>query len=178
MVQFVKKHGIFNCRKRKYSLRQKIIIWYRIRILDVPPICARYFPLKKKYIINPERERYQLLKIDGVIYHLDFNSKTAYVTQDKNVNFSEIKILDNLEYKRKKFEVTEIGLAGFARSFNLKKIFIPESVKRICRGAFLECKNLQLVSLPGNSRINFDEAVFNGCNFNKLQLIHRNEKSR
>ena len=87
----------------------------------------------------------------------------------------EIIIRDSVEYEGKNYSVTEIAPAGFLKCENLFKVYIPSSIKVIKRGAFLGCKKLREVSIDGTTEIDFKEGVFADCDFNKLQIIHRNK---
>ena len=67
--------------------------------------------------------------------------------------------------------VTSIGSAAFEDCINLRKVEIPDSVKRIESSAFWGCKNLETIEIPDNSITALESYVFNGCESLKSFII-------
>ena len=67
--------------------------------------------------------------------------------------------------------VTSIGSAAFEDCINLRKVEIPDSVKRIEGSAFWGCKNLETIEIPDNSITALESYVFNGCESLKSFII-------
>ena len=157
-------------------------IWYQIKswfgryIIHNPPRNSRDKKARcyKKTIV-PKRSA-NSVTIDGVRYRIMSETNNASASAEFKSNpLKEIIILDKVEYGGKNYNVTEIGPAGFLKCQELRKVYIPSSIKVIKRGAFLGCTNLCEVSIDGQTDIEFKEGVFADCNFNKLQIIHRNQ---
>lgn len=128
-----------------------------------------------KKTIVPKRST-NSFTIDGVRYRIIEESNNASASAEFKSNpLKEINIRDSVMYRGKNYNVTEIGPAGFLKCENLCRVYIPSSIKVIRRGAFLGCKKLHEVSIDGTTEIDFKEGVFADCDFNKLQIVHRNK---
>ena len=163
-------------RRNGENIWSQIKSWYHRYLLHIP---------ERNYRDKNERclEKALLLKrstnsvtIDGVRYRIMSETNNASASAEFKSNpLKEIIIRDVVKYKGKIYNVTEIGPAGFLKCENLCRVYIPSSIQVIRRGAFLGCTNLREISIDGMSDIDFKDGVFADCNFNKLQIIHRNQ---
>lgn len=44
--------------------------------------------------------------------------------------------------------VTEIGFYSFEAKYNIKSVQLPDTITRICEGAFMDCSSLSSINLP------------------------------
>lgn len=102
------------------------------------------------------------IKVDGICYNTEENSKTAEVT-DGGYNYykGEINIPSSIIYQGTTYKVTKIGKDAF-RGCDITNVTIPNSVTVICNGAFSFCYNLTNIAIP-NSVITIEEMAFIYC---------------
>lgn len=175
MADFIKPKERVKKRRRK-NLWTDLKVWYRIHILHQLPIIANSPSYKiKKRSVKKTKSCLYVMK-DAVKYTVFWHSESAVASQDVNNLQPKIKIEETILIGDMSFNVKEIALAGFAKNEKLKEIFIPESITAISTAAFRDCKNLEIVSLPQKCNIKFGEGVFIGCDWNRLNVIHRNER--
>ena len=103
------------------------------------------------------------VKIDGFLYDLDANTKTAKLTSGKN-RTGETVIPSTVTYKDVVYSVTTIGTNAFSGCSTLTSIAIPASVTSIENSAFEGCNGLTSVQISdleawckiefGNSKAN------------------------
>lgn len=74
----------------------------------------------------------------------------------------DVEIQENIKIKGKVYTTTEVGKAYFNKNEYLQSVVIPNSVKRIKKGAFAGCSNLVSVHIPRENCIAEAEA-FKGC---------------
>ena len=93
-------------------------------------------------------------QIDGVYYNLNFSTKTAIVTneKDKVVTGSDIYtgivvIPESILFNGKSFKITEIGKYAFFGS-DISSISLPSSIVKINDRAFFGCEKLQSLEIP------------------------------
>ena len=178
MADFIKPKERFKKRRHK-NLLTDLKVWYRIHILHQLPIIANSpsspsYKIKRRSVKKTKSCLYVMK--DGVKYTVFWHSESAIASQDINNLQPKIKIEETILIGDMSFTVKEIALAGFAKNDRLMEIFIPVSVKTISTAAFKDCKNLVNVSLPNRSHIKFGEGVFAGCDWNKLNIVHRDGK--
>ena len=65
----------------------------------------------------------------------------------------------------------EIGAYAFSGCTGLKSVYIPQTVERICDGAFKNCTNLTTISFEGLTGPAFGKDVFSGTNGNLKMYI-------
>ena len=163
-------------RRNGENIWSQIKSWYHRYILHIP---ERNYRDKNERCLEKavlSKRSANSVTIDGVRYRIIEETNNASASAEFKSNpLKEINILDKVEYGGKKYNVTEIAPAGFLRCENLCRVYIPNSIKVIRRGAFLGCKNLREVSIDGTKDIDFKEGVFADCDLNKLQIIHRNQ---
>lgn len=162
-------------RRNVENIWSQVKSWYSRYILHIPLKNSRNKKARcyKKAVLS-KRSANSVI-IDGVRYQIMAETNDASASAEFRSNpLKEIIILDKVEYGGKNYNVTEIGPAGFLKCENLCRVYIPSSIQVIRRGAFLGCTNLREVSIDGTKDIDFKEGVFADCNFNKLQIIHRN----
>lgn len=104
----------------------------------------------------------RIIKVDGICYNTEENSKTAEVT-DGGYNYykGEINIPSSIIYQGTTYKVTKIGKDSF-RGCDITSVTIPNSVTVICNGAFSFCYNLTNIAIP-NSVITIEEMAFIYC---------------
>ena len=163
-------------RRNGGNIWSQIKSWYRRYILHIPDRNSRDKNVRRYKKAVMSKRSANTVTIDGVRYRIMEETNNASASAEFKSNpLKEIIILDKVEYGGKKYSVTEIAPAGFLRCENLCRVYIPSSIKVIRRGGFLGCKNLCEVSIDGTTDIDFKEGVFADCDFNKLQIIHRNQ---
>lgn len=163
-------------RRNGENIWSQIKSWYHRYILHIPERHSRSKNSRcyKKAVLS--KILTNSVTIDSVRYRITPETNDASASAEFKSNpLKEIYIRDSVMYGGKNYNVTEIGPAGFLKCQELRKVYIPSSIKVIKRGAFLGCRNLLEVSINGNTNIDFKEGVFADCNFNKLQIIHRNK---
>ncbi len=100
------------------------------------------------------------MTVNGVQYSTTSKSTvTAYMTVKA---IGEIEIKESIIIKGKEYITTEIGKAYFNKNEYLQAVVIPNTVKRIKKGAFAGCTNLANVHIPKEGCLAEDEA-FMGC---------------
>ena len=89
---------------------------------------------------------------------------TGTLSSDRNGDFRQIRDLcPNIEVlDLRAATCTEIPDNAFLGHRGLRKVVLPNGVKRIGRQAFFNCKNLQEVVLPSAVEI-IEDGAFNGC---------------
>ena len=89
---------------------------------------------------------------------------TGTLSSDRNGDFRQIRDLcPNVEVlDLSAATCTEIPDNAFLGHRGLRKVVLPQGVKRIGRQAFFHCKNLQEISLPSTVTI-VEDGAFNGC---------------
>ena len=89
---------------------------------------------------------------------------TGSLSSDRNGDFRQIRDLcPNIEVLDLSAAIcTEIPDNAFLEHRGLRKVVLPNGVKRIGRQAFFNCKNLQEVVLPSAVEI-IEDGAFNGC---------------
>ena len=89
---------------------------------------------------------------------------TGTLSSDRNGDFRQIRDLcPNIEVLDLSVATcTEIPDNAFLGHRGLRKVVLPNGVKRIGRQAFFNCKNLQEVVLPSAVEI-IEDGAFNGC---------------
>lgn len=89
---------------------------------------------------------------------------TGALSSDRNGDFRQIRDLcPNVEVlDLSAATCTEIPDNAFLGHRGLRKVVLPQGVKRIGRQAFFNCKNLQEVVLPSAVEI-IEDGAFNGC---------------
>ena len=89
---------------------------------------------------------------------------TGSLSSDRNGDFRQIRDLcPNIEVLDLSAAIfTEIPDNAFLGHRGLRKVVLPNGVKRIGRQAFFNCKNLQEVVLPSAVEI-IEDGAFNGC---------------
>ena len=81
-------------------------------------------------------------EIDGIQYQLDFESKTAKVVGHEDIE--DIVIPSTINYNKYEYIVSSIGSGAFYNS-EITSITIPNTIKKIGKGAFRECSKLSSV---------------------------------
>lgn len=61
-----------------------------------------------------------------------------------------------------RYNVTRIGVYGFADSKFLTHVTIPNSIRSIGKGAFVNCKSLKQINIP-NSVVTIEDHAFTNC---------------
>ena len=89
---------------------------------------------------------------------------TGTLSSDRNGDFRQIRDLcPNVEVlDLSAATCTEIPDNAFLGHRGLRKVVLPQGVKRIGRQAFFHCKNLQEIALPSTVTI-VEDGAFNGC---------------
>ena len=89
---------------------------------------------------------------------------TGTLSSDRNGDFRQIRDLcPNVEVlDLSAATCTEIPDNAFLGHRGLRKVVLPQGVKRIGRQAFFHCKNLQEITLPSTVTI-VEDGAFNGC---------------
>ncbi len=103
--------------------------------------------------------------VDGILYTLDEENKTAEVTEYKNKQnsaYTEVVIPAYVSRDGEEYAVTTIGGASFDGSSYLKSVTIPNTVTTIKTAAFLGCEKIKEITIP-NSVTNMERNVFQQC---------------
>ncbi|PKM62995.1 MAG: hypothetical protein CVU97_02625 [Firmicutes bacterium HGW-Firmicutes-21] len=98
----------------------------------------------------------------GIIYALDFESKTALVYSTTETINGSLTIPDNVTKGGVTYTVTEIGEYAFYACQNVTGVTIPQSVSKIQEGAFLLCYDLTSVTIPKSVSF-IGDGAFIGC---------------
>jgi len=100
------------------------------------------------------------MTVKGVQYaSTSGTTATAYLTVEA---IGDVEIQESIKIKGKVYTTTEVGKAFFNKNEYLQSVVIPNSVKRIKKGAFAGCSNLVSVHIPRENCIAESEA-FKGC---------------
>lgn len=95
------------------------------------------------------------VKIGDLYYNLNAEDKTAEVTFEQRNSGSNylglhvVNIPESVEYEKSTYSVTSIGEQAFS-GLSLKKITLPNTLKRISNEAFLFCGSLKTIHIPEN----------------------------
>lgn len=99
------------------------------------------------------------VKIGDLYYNLNAEDKTAEVTYEQGYGYGQstsnylglyvVDVPESVEYENSTYSVTSIGEQAFGYS-SLKKITLPNTLKRIGYSAFLFCGSLKTIHLPAN----------------------------
>ena len=106
----------------------------------------------------------QKVKFDGIVYKIDKTKEDAIVI-GKAKRLEEVNILGSVTYKGIIYPVTAIKDGAFLKLFastRMKKVSIPNSIKKIGSAAFLGCYDLEEIILPDN-RISIERDAFKDC---------------
>ncbi len=104
------------------------------------------------------------VKIDGIYYNLDNDTKTASVTYYSNFGYykGDIAIPSSIIYSGITYLVNSIGDNAFRDCGGLTSVSIPNSVTIIDHDAFIYCSGLTSVSIP-NSVTSIGKYAFAYC---------------
>ena len=126
----------------------------------------------------PENETYTInydMMVDGCFYRVISNAeRTVAITYEKasyddyydeNIFISgytgRVSIPTSFTYNSKDYQVTSIDAHAFDGS-SITAVSIPDCIREIGDGAFLDCRSLQSVTLP-QSVTSIGSGAFNGC---------------
>jgi hypothetical protein len=101
------------------------------------------------------------VKIDGIYYDLNTETKEAKVTKNPNYYSGEVSIPDKVTYESVDYSVTSIGGSAFYKCRGLTSVTIPNSVTSIGNYAFAGC-SLTSVTIP-NGVTSIGRCAFVGC---------------
>lgn len=100
------------------------------------------------------------MTVKGVQYATTSTSTaTACLTVEA---IGDVEIAETIKIKGKEYTTTEVGKAYFSKNEYLQSVVIPNSVKRIKKGAFAGCTNLVSVRLP-RENCTAEAEAFKGC---------------
>ena len=105
------------------------------------------------------------VRIDGIWYKLNNESKTASVTSSDNEEEKyqgEVVIPDLVVYEGEEYVVTVIGILTFSGCSCLTSIIIPKGVTVIGGWAFSGCSGLTSITIP-ESVAKIESYAFSGC---------------
>ena len=112
----------------------------------------------------------EAIEINGIYYNLDFNQKTAEVTNNPNNYKGTIKIPETVTFKNSNYSVTRIGEDAFKYDSGLTSVTIGNSVTSIGGSAFYNCYGLTSVTIP-NSVTSIGGAAFYNCSGLKKVIV-------
>lgn len=102
---------------------------------------------------------YEHVQIGDLYYNLNAEDKTAEVTYEQGYGYGQstsnylglyvVDVPESVEYENSTYSVTSIGELAFGYS-SLKKITLPNTLKRIGNSAFLFCGSLKTIHIPEN----------------------------
>ena len=132
------------------------------------------------------------VKIGDLYYNLNAEDKTAEVTYEQRYGYSQstsnylglyvVDVPESVEYENATYSVTSIGDGAFGDS-SLKKITLPNTLKRIGNSAFLFCGSLKTIHIPENVQtidpiaflcVEPIDGNFN-CNFQSITVDENNK---
>ena len=109
------------------------------------------------------------VKIDGIYYRLNSETKTATVVgefEDRSTYSGNIIIADEVTYREKglttKYKVTAIGMYAFRGCKDITSVAVGNYVTSIGYKRFDGCSNLTTVTI-GNSVTKIEDCAFAGC---------------
>lgn len=98
--------------------------------------------------------------IDGLTYAVN-GSDTVYVSNCEENTYEEITIPKTITVDNKEYTVTEVGRNAFYQKNNIKKVTLPETIKKIGNYAFGYCSQLTYVNLDDVDYI--ESSAFSYC---------------
>ena len=104
----------------------------------------------------------EAIEINGIYYNLDFNQKTAEVTNNPNKYSGTVNIPETVTYNDVIYSVTSIGYQAFYKCSGLTSVTIGNSVTSIGNYAFEGCTGLTSVTIP-NSVTSIEVGAFKNC---------------
>ena len=107
----------------------------------------------------------EIVKIDGLYYHIDAETKTAEVTYYRlgyRIISGDVIIPETVEYKETVYIVSTIGDRAFTWCSGLTSVVIPNSVISIGHEAFSGCSGLTSVVI-GNGVTSIGDYAFDSC---------------
>lgn len=115
----------------------------------------------------------QQIEFNNIVYTLNPETKTAKVAEGQNqlydYNLEEITIEPYVTYDGEEYTVTEIGKAAFYYFDFLKKINLPETIKKIGEAAF-SYSGIETMVIPNSVEIVQQEAFFYCENLKSVKL--------
>lgn len=102
------------------------------------------------------------ISIDGIIYKLNKETKTALVCRIDSKDTDSITIPSSIIIKEETYSVTEIGECAFSGCRYLRFVAIPQSIVSIGNSAFFGCTGLTNIIL-GNNITSIGDRAFESC---------------
>lgn len=116
-----------------------------------------------------------VINIDGLVYKIDEDSKTAIIIGldgEENSNNETLTIPETINIDEKIYTVEKVGNGALENS-NFTNIELPSTIKVIGSRAFENCKKLEDIILPENLE-KLEDNVFSGCSALKGIYIPKN----
>ena len=110
------------------------------------------------------------IKVDGIFYNLDKETKTASVTIGNYKYKGAVVIPETISVDGTAYSVTSLGDECFMYCSGLTSITIPNSVTSLGDSCFFDCSGLTSITIP-NSVTSLGEYCFGYCSGLKSMII-------
>ncbi|SEL54982.1 Ig-like domain (group 2) [Butyrivibrio sp. ob235] len=109
--------------------------------------------------------------------YLVVSSDSVAVTKQSNKKVKKVKIGDSITYNGKTYKIVEIKANSYKKCKKLKTLSLGRNITKIGKGAFRGCKNLDKITVRGNSLSTIESGSFAGIKDGaRITIICKNRK--
>lgn len=105
---------------------------------------------------------------NGILYQAQQGGKAKVV---KVYNYENITIPDTVSDGNRSFAVSEVSGNSFYCLYNLRLVYLPKTLRHICKDAFVDCKNLRAMEVGAQEPPLCDVGAFCTVDLKKVSLV-------